>query len=182
MLRPLTRNHALDVWVDTCIQAGSKWREDIQEALARANVAVLLVSPNFLASDFIANDELPALLKAAKEDGLVILWVAVSYSLYEVTDIAEYQAANNPARPLTALSPSEQDEELMKIAQKIREAATRPIAPQPGSSPASISPQPPGGLLLPKQPFEPELILIPAGEFLMGSDPQQDQAAEDDEQ
>ena len=31
-------------------------------------------------------------------------------------------------------------------------------------------------------PFEPELILIPAGEFLMGSDPQKDKDAYDDEQ
>jgi formylglycine-generating enzyme required for sulfatase activity len=32
------------------------------------------------------------------------------------------------------------------------------------------------------QPFEPELILIPAGEFLMGSDPSEDKYARDDEQ
>ncbi len=34
----------------------------------------------------------------------------------------------------------------------------------------------------PRQPFEPELILIPAGEFLMGSDPEKDKNAQDDEQ
>jgi formylglycine-generating enzyme required for sulfatase activity len=34
----------------------------------------------------------------------------------------------------------------------------------------------------PTQSFEPELILIPAGEFLMGSDPKKDKAARDDEQ
>jgi formylglycine-generating enzyme required for sulfatase activity len=33
-----------------------------------------------------------------------------------------------------------------------------------------------------RQPFEPELILIPAGEFLMGSDPQEDQYAKKHEQ
>jgi len=34
----------------------------------------------------------------------------------------------------------------------------------------------------PTQPFEPELIPIPAGEFLMGSDPEQDKQAAGDEQ
>jgi formylglycine-generating enzyme required for sulfatase activity len=33
-----------------------------------------------------------------------------------------------------------------------------------------------------RQPFEPELILIPASEFLMGSDPEKDKGAFDDEQ
>ena len=33
-----------------------------------------------------------------------------------------------------------------------------------------------------RQPFEPEMILIPAGEFLMGSAPQQDEHAQNSEE
>lgn len=58
----LEREHGVEIWSDQNIQPGEKWRRSIQAALHRAKVSVLLVSPDFLNSDFITNNELPKML------------------------------------------------------------------------------------------------------------------------
>ena len=60
---------------------------------------MLLVSKDFLASDFIRKHEFPPLLKAEEEEGLVILWVPLGFSMYQGTEIANYQAAPRPQSP-----------------------------------------------------------------------------------
>ena len=122
MLRPLVRNK-LAVWDDTKIAAGAKWKTEIDEALAAAKVAVLLVSPYFLDSDFIANHELPPLLKAAKEGGVVILWVYISKCLWDETEIRDYQAAHDITKPLDSLSSHNQNAILADICREIGSAA-----------------------------------------------------------
>jgi formylglycine-generating enzyme required for sulfatase activity len=56
-----------------------------------------------------------------------------------------------------------------------------PVKPEEKRPPTVLLPkeQPPAPV---RQPFEPEMIPIPAGEFLMGSDPRKDEQAFDDEQ
>ena len=103
-LKPFVRNEKIALWDDKQIDPGAQWQEEIAQALQSAQSAVLLVSPDFLASDFIAEKELPPLLDAAKQRGLTIYWIAVSTSAYEQAGIDRYQCANNPARPLDKLS------------------------------------------------------------------------------
>jgi formylglycine-generating enzyme required for sulfatase activity len=122
MIRPLVRSHGLRLWDDSQIQPGDKWREEIETALAAAKVALLLVSSDFLASEFVTNSELPQLLTAAEEEGLRILWVPLRPSLVMVTPIYAYQGLGDPGRPLAGMNPVEQDEALVKIALAIEKA------------------------------------------------------------
>lgn len=100
-LKPRMRRGAVSVWTDKNIAPGDRWRDQINTALAKARVAVLLVSRHFFASDFIAEKELPVILAAAKRRDLTLLWVPVTYSSVTETEVAEYQTAGAPL-----LSPS----------------------------------------------------------------------------
>jgi TIR domain len=125
-LKAILRNKKISLWDDTKIKPGEEWREEIKNALSSAKVAVLLVTPDFLASDFIAVHELPSLLEAAKKEGLTVLWVAVRESLYKETEIGRYQAVNDPARPLSGLRKPDQDRAIKEICEQIKLAATPP--------------------------------------------------------
>ena len=94
MMKPLIRSGAVFPWADTMIRTGADWREQIQTALASAKVGVMLVSSNFLASDFIADVELPALLTAAEGEGLQVCWILVSACLHEASGLGGFQAAH----------------------------------------------------------------------------------------
>lgn len=122
-LKPYIRQEQIETWDDTKIRPGAEWKKEIERALASARVAVLMVSHHFLASDYIANEELPPLLDAAKKEGLTILWIAVGESAWDITPIADYQAANDPTRPLKGLRPAAQDRELRHICETITKAA-----------------------------------------------------------
>ncbi|MFN6569962.1 TIR domain-containing protein [Dendronalium sp. ChiSLP03b] len=125
MLKPLLRKQVISVWDDTRITAGSLWRDEINDALAAAKVAVLMVSADFLASDFIAEHELPPLLEAAKRGQLTLIWMYLS-ACDVPTEITTYQAAHNTSKPLKSLSSAEQDEVLVNICKEIEKAAKKP--------------------------------------------------------
>jgi hypothetical protein len=62
----------IKVWVDDRISGGADWEEEIRQAMGRANVAILLVSANFLNSDFILGKEIPNLLARRRKEGVTV--------------------------------------------------------------------------------------------------------------
>jgi hypothetical protein len=65
VLEPLlkgSREFAFGEWIDGQILPGENWRAEIDQAMERSCFGLLLISPEFLASDFIMQNELPLLL------------------------------------------------------------------------------------------------------------------------
>ena len=117
-LKPLESEHKIKLWDDTRIGLGSDWKEEIERALAAAKVAVLLVSADFLASDFISNNELPPLLDAARKDGATILPVILSPSMFfETPSLARFQTVTT--KSVVSMTFGEQEEVFVKVAETI---------------------------------------------------------------
>ncbi len=121
-LAPYVRSGSVTAWSDKQIAAGSKWFTEIEEALKMTRVAVLLVSPGFLASGFIHEHELGPLLKKAEEGGVRILWVPLRPSSYEETGLKDLQAVSAPEKPLAQMERADRDAAWVSICKEIKRA------------------------------------------------------------
>jgi hypothetical protein len=118
-LKPVLQAEKIIAWSDQALEPGESWKERLDQELKAARVAVLLVSSDFLASEFIAKYELPQILDRNKSGAVTVFWIAIRPSLYEHTPLANIQSANDPSKPLSSLKSSDRELEIAKIVQKI---------------------------------------------------------------
>lgn len=123
-LAPWIRDKRVNLWDDSQIAVGDSWQTQIENVIDEATVAVLLVTKDFLASDFILRHELPLLLERARKKQIRIAWIAVGHSGVEATDLWRFQAVNDPSRPLETLGRAQRNKEMVDIAKSIADAVT----------------------------------------------------------
>jgi formylglycine-generating enzyme required for sulfatase activity len=163
------RRLGLQVWIaPESIRTGESWVKAIERGLRESSHVVIVLTPAALASKWVETETDVAI---ARERRGQIEVIPLSVEACEV--------------PLLL------DSYHMVFFHQGYEAGLRRLARDLGLSvvSAGAAPAPPqaperstsGGVERP-QPVEPELIHIPAGEFLMGSDPEKDKDAFGDEQ
>src|SRR5215475_888020 len=96
-----------------------EWKEEIKKAIASAKVAILLVSADFMASEFISRDELPPLLDAAQNEGALIFSVIVGPSAFTHSKLSKYQAINTSSDPLINMRPARREAIWAKLAEQV---------------------------------------------------------------
>jgi hypothetical protein len=151
-LDPLLAGTTIKPWDDSQLEAGEEWESVIQNAIYNSCAAVLLVSPNFLATKFVTTLELPLFLAAAKERGMLILWMLVADCSWQSNWFSAYQALHSPMQPITSLDGSRCEEALFEIAKGIFSAVSSqpPLPFEPRPLRRSQTPIPPR--LFPKLP------------------------------
>lgn len=116
------KNHLnlnFDLWDDERLTTGDEWEKEINHAINEANIAILIISTDFLASDFITKKEIPPILENAEKKGVKIMPIVVEHCYFEISKIAKFQTVNSPKKPLSSLTRSESELYLMKFAKDI---------------------------------------------------------------
>lgn len=111
----------INFWDDTKIQPGQEWKKEIEKAISKTKVAILLISTDFLGSEFISTEEIPPLLEAAEKNGAVILTVILKPCLFEEFDkLNKYQAMNPPSKPISKMGDNEKEELFVNLVRQTK--------------------------------------------------------------
>lgn len=76
-LAPMVREGLIEVWHDRVMGAGADWASTIEQRLGTADIVILLVSADFVASIFCFERELAEALRRHRDDGVHLLPVIV---------------------------------------------------------------------------------------------------------
>jgi tetratricopeptide (TPR) repeat protein len=138
----------LELWDDRRIAAGTEWHSEIQTAIDAADIGILLISADFLVSDFIRGEEIPRMLERRSKNGMRLFPVMVRSCDWQIVSwLAPIQIRPTGARPLAGFGGNRRDEEMAAIAQEIRgildSEAVAPAVPQAALSTLHQLPTPP---------------------------------------
>jgi WD40 repeat protein len=143
----------IDFWDDTKIRPGSRWHREIVKAIASAKIAILLVSPDYLTSKFIAENELPPLLQAAEHEGVKILLVILRPGV-SIKPLDQFQSINKPSKPLSLMNKSSRDAVWEKVVEQVQDTLASKISPPQSSFELSTQPiTQPANTTIPREPL-----------------------------
>ena len=124
-LTVLEQEGLIEYWDDSKLEAGVSWEQQIEQALKSAKAGLLLVSREFLTSQFIQQKELPRLLKGAAEQGKKIFWIHLSPSTVFDTheEITRFQSLmEDPSISLEEMEEAQRKKALVQISKQLRKA------------------------------------------------------------
>ncbi len=116
----------IDLWSDDRINAGADWEAEIRLAIAKAQVAILLISANFLTSQFILRREVPEFLKRRDQEGLTVFPVIAKACAWKKVEwLAKMNVRPKNGQPVWSDGGSHVDIDLAAIAEEVAKILSR---------------------------------------------------------
>ena len=128
-LKLLQRQELLEVWHDRQIMAGSDWKGEIDSNLDRADLILLLVSPDFIASEYCYDVEMSRALERHAEGSARVIPVIIRDVAWRIAPFARLQALPKDGRAVTLAR--SRDTAWRNVAEGI-ETALKELAKKPG--------------------------------------------------
>jgi hypothetical protein len=140
-LAMLKREGLVEVWHDRRMLAGDRLDWTIDKNLNEADIILLLLSPDFLASDYCYKMEKATALQRAQNGEARLISVVLRPCDWKSTDLPSYVMTPKDAKPVTKWS--DRDEAFLDVVQEIRRAIAKlPNTPVPQASHNWIGEQP----------------------------------------
>jgi hypothetical protein len=120
-LVPLTRLGLIETWNDRKIKAGEEWNKAISHKLENANIILLLISIDFINSQYCFDVELEKAMERHDAGEAKVIPVILRACLWNHTLFAKLQALPKDAKAITAWR--DQDEALSSVAEGVMQVA-----------------------------------------------------------
>lgn len=119
----LQRQGVIERWDDRMISPGEDWKERISAHLEEADVILLLLSSNYMASEYIFSEEMTRILERHKAGQSKVIPIILRPTFWEVAPFSSFQALPSNGVPITAWT--NRDEAWVNVAQGIQKALER---------------------------------------------------------
>jgi len=107
----------LEPWSDLQIQPGKDWDLEIRSELEHADIILLLISSDFLASEYIKKTELQRALEKEREGSVRVIPVILRPCYWEIAEFARLQALPTGTKPISTWD--DEDQALADVARGI---------------------------------------------------------------
>jgi len=118
-LFPLQRQGIITLWNDTDISPGANWEEEIEKHLNTAQIILLLVSPDFIASEYCYSKELQRAMKRHEVGEVHVIPIILRPVIWKNMLFGHLEALPTDAKPITSSLWHNLDEALFDVAQGI---------------------------------------------------------------
>src|SRR5260370_17456025 len=122
-LRPLQREGVIDGWHDRNIRGGNEWEREINEHLNTAQIILLLVSPDFMDSDYCYSVEMKRAIERHDRGEARVIPIVLEHVYWQITPLNKFQALPTDARPIVSKSWHNRNEAFLNVVKGIRKAA-----------------------------------------------------------